>query len=213
MKKWMVLFYLLCIGLPVVYAHQAGEDIFRLVKKDAIISLYERWIPAASGEQVREIKAVFSVKADVDGVTRLLTNQRQGTVWNTNAKEYQVLQWENTDNWITYTKYGIPWPFGDQDCCLLYHLYKQPQHTRAGEITFESTLHNRFPVSGSITRITGTRGKWLMEDEGNGAMRITYIISTNRSKKIPRWVSDPIVRNNLFATMTTFRNILEKQSL
>jgi hypothetical protein len=40
--------------------------------------------------------------------------------------------------------------------------------------------------------------------------RVTYIVSTRRSSKVPRWISDPLVRNNLFETMTAFKNTLEK---
>ncbi|MBO9566266.1 MAG: hypothetical protein J7621_26065 [Niastella sp.] len=70
---------------------------------------------------------------------------------------------------------------------------------------------NQFPVTASVTRIAGTRGKWQLEDAQNGTMRITYIVSTSRNKKVPRWIADPIVRNNLVSTMTTFRDILEKR--
>jgi len=212
MKKPFIFFLIQIMAAPWLYAAQSTGD-FKLVKQDEVISLYERWIPAAGGEQVRQIKAIFLVQSDVAAVASLLTNQAMGTNWNTNAKVYQVLLSGATDNWITYTRYGIPWPFGDQDCCLIYHLRKDPEGNRAGEITFESTLHHKFPVPDDVVRITGTRGKWLMEDEGNGRMKITYMITTDRSKKVPRWVSDPIIRNNLFTTMTTFRNILENHRL
>ncbi|MET6997027.1 START domain-containing protein [Chitinophaga defluvii] len=212
MKKRFIFLLLQLMIASWLYAAQSAGD-FKLVKQDEVISLYERWIPGAGGGQVRQIKAIFLVQSDVAAVARLLTNQAMGTNWNTNAKVYQVLLSGVADNWITYTRYGIPWPFGDQDCCLSYHLYKDPERNRTGEITFESTLHNKFPVSYDVARITGTRGKWLMEDEGDGHMKITYMITTDRSKKVPRWVSDPIIRNNLFSTMTTFRNILENHRL
>jgi hypothetical protein len=212
MKRWMLFFLWQVTGIPLLLAYQTAED-FKLVKQDKVVSLYERWIPGEEGEIVREIKAVFLVKSDVAAVRQLLINQARGTDWNTNAREYRVLLSGNEGNWITYTRYAIPWPFGDQDCCLLYHFTRYPAGSRTGEIAFESVLHDRFPLSGAVARITGTKGKWLMADEGNGHMKITYIISTNRSKKVPRWVSDPIVRNNLFATMTTFRNILENHDL
>lgn len=191
------------------FAHQQSEGEYRLVKRDKSISLYERWISAGNEESVREIKAVFTVQSDVPSVARLLTDQQQGVVWNARAKAYQVLPLEEGREWITYLKYNIPWPFGDQDCCLLFRL--KMRNERSGEISFESTLNNRFPVSGDVTRITGTRGKWLMEETGANTMQITYTITTNRSARIPRWVSDPIIRNNMFETMSTFRSILEKR--
>jgi hypothetical protein len=77
-------------------------------------------------------------------------------------------------------------------------------------VHFESTAHEKFPVQTKITRISGTKGKWMLEEKKKGITQITYFISTDRSTTLPRWVSDPIVRNNLFETMTAFKNILEK---
>ena len=211
MKNLQVLGCLLVLLVQSLYAGVTGEGEYKLVKQDEVLSLYERWIPGGEGEQVREIKAVFAVKSDVESVINLLIDQARGKEWNINAQKYSVIHKGDRTNWITYTKYSIPWPFGDQDCCLSYSVRKEAGNPRAGLISFESVLNNQFPVTTSVTRITGTKGKWQLEDGGNGHMKVTYIVSTNRSKKVPRWISDPIVRNNLFNTMTTFRNILEKK--
>ncbi|SIN71558.1 START domain-containing protein [Chitinophaga niabensis] len=190
-----------------LFAHTTSEEEFKLVRTDKGISLYERWIPNAEDEKVREIKATFVVRADLAGISRLMTSPAMGTDWNVNAKEYNVIPTTTENTWITYIKYSIPWPFEDQDCCLLYHLRKEEQYA---EITFESTAHSRFPVYKNITRISGAKGKWMLQDMGNGNMRVTYLISTNRSKKVPRWISDPIVQGNLIETMTRFKTLAEK---
>ncbi len=211
MKNLQVLGCLLILLMQSLYAGVTGEEEYKLVKKDAVLSLYERWIPGGQGELVREIKAVFVVRSDVEAVINLLTDQARGKEWNINAEKYNVLHAGDRTNWITYTRYSIPWPFGNQDCCLFYKVNKDAGNLRAGVIGFESVLNNQFPVTSSVTRITGTKGKWLLEDAGNGHMKVSYFISTNRSKKVPRWISDPIVRNNLFATMSSFKSLLEKR--
>ncbi|NML22552.1 hypothetical protein HHL16_16845 [Pseudoflavitalea sp. G-6-1-2] len=211
MKNLQVLGCLLVLLVQSLYAGVAGEGEYKLVKKDEVISLYERWIPDGQGEQVREIKAVFTVRADVDAVISLLTDQTKGKEWNINARKYNVLHAGSRTSWITYTRYSIPWPVGDQDCCLSYSVQKDLSKSLTGSIHFESVVNNQFPVTEDVTRITGTKGKWQLEDAGNGQMRVSYFVSTNRSKKVPRWISDPIVRNNLFTTMSSFRTLLEKQ--
>ncbi|WP_160716773.1 sterol desaturase family protein [Chitinophaga solisilvae] len=200
---------LLLLAQSPASAHQLSDGSYKLVKQEKNIALYERWIAASGMESVREVKAVFTVKSDVRSVTQLLRSQEQGTNWNAHVKMYRVLLSSDSNQWTTYLKYKIPWPFGDQDCCLLYRFNPHTAGERHGEITFESTSSSLFPVTADVSRITGTRGRWLMEDTG-GSMKITYTITTNRSK-VPRWVSDPIVRNNLFSTMDDFRSILEKQ--
>lgn len=211
MKRLQIIGCLLVMLAQSSNAVITGEGEFKLVKQDNVMSLYERWIPGAEGGNIREVKAVFIVRSDVESVINLLTDQAKGKQWNSNAEKYNVIPSGTRTSWITYTRYSIPWPFGDQDCCLSYSVTKDAGNPRAGTISFESTLHNQFPVTSSVTRIAGTKGKWHFEDAQNGNMRVAYIISTNRSKKVPRWIADPIVRNNLFSTMTTFRDMLEKR--
>ena len=211
MRNLQVLGCMLVLLVQSLYAGTTGEGEFKLVKKDEVLSLYERWIPGAQGEQVREIKAVFLVRSNVESVISLLVDQSRGKEWNSNARNYDVVHTGNRTNWITYMRYSIPWPFGDQDCCLSYSVHKEADKPFSGVISFESVLNNQFPVTTEVTRITGTKGKWLLEDAGNGQMKVSYTISTNRSKKVPRWIADPIVRNNLFTSMTTFRTLLEKK--
>lgn len=210
MKKLQVIGCLLLMALQVGAAGPAGEGEFKLVKKDKAISLYERWISGETGENIREIKAVFLVRSDVAAAIQLLTDPVQGKEWNQHAKQYKVLLSGQRSQWITYTRYSIPWPFGDQDCCLSYKVGHDTGNPRVGVVSFEGVQHDQFPVSGSVTRIQGTKGQWNFED-AQGLMKVSYIISTSRSRKVPRWVADPIVRNNLVATMSRFRQLLEKR--
>ncbi|SEW42987.1 START domain-containing protein [Chitinophaga arvensicola] len=182
---------------------------FKLVKQDNAISLYERWIPGAGGENVREIKAVFLVRCAVPAVVGLFKDQAHGRDWNTNASEYKIVPAPDPLHWITYIRYDIPWPVDDQDCCLLYRLRET---NGSAEVVFESINDQRFPLYNKTTRITGTRGKWIMEPTPGGPLRITYIVTTDRSRKIPRWVSDPIIHDNLFRTMTKFKGLLENKT-
>ncbi|MEC5143908.1 START domain-containing protein [Chitinophaga sp. 212800010-3] len=183
---------------------------FKLVKHDQAISLYERWIPGSNGDNVREIKAVFFVKTEIPAVIGLFRDQARGKAWNTNASEYKIVPAPQTTNWITYIRYDIPWPVDDQDCLLLYQ-YHALSGSDAAEVAFESIADSRFPLYNKTTRITGTRGKWLIEPAAPGELKITYLVTTDRSRRIPRWVSDPIIHDNLFRTMSKFRGLLENK--
>lgn len=201
---------LACLLTLVAWNTMPNEGEFKLVKQDKVLSLYERWIPGPGEDQIREVKAVFEVKADMEAAISLLTDQAKGQEWNANAKQYRVIINGARSNWITYTRYNIPWPFGDQDCCLSHQVYKTSGSLRSGTIQFESIAHTQFPVTSAVTRIQGTRGRWYFEELPGDRMRVSYTISTNRSKKVPRWVTDPIVRNSLFSSMTSFRTMLQQ---
>ena len=203
MKLFMNLIIMSAVFIQPIFARQPQSSDFKLVKQADNIFLYERWIESAQGGKVREIKAVFLVRSNVPNLIRLLKDPARGKTWNANAKDYRVMPLPEENRWISYIQYDIPWPFDDQDCCLAFHY----QHN---EVSFESTSNSAFPESEGMQRILGTRGKWVMETMHSGNIKVTYLISTDKSKKIPRWVSDPIVHNNLFKTMSQFKKLAEQ---
>ncbi len=168
--------FLLMIQLLTITALRAAD--FRLVKQSGDIFLYERWIGEGDAA-VRELKAVFLVKAQTPAIIRLLRDPQRGPGWNPSAREYKVLPATEPDHWINYIRYAIPWPFEDQDCCLSFH-QENPL-----EIRFESTQHPAFPPAEGRTRLTGVRGKWLLEPRHSGQVQVQYFITTHRNRKLP----------------------------
>lgn len=193
--------FILMIHLLATTALHAAE--FRLVKQSGDIFLYERWIGDGDAA-VRELKAVFLVRSDAPSIIGLLRDGQRGHGWNPSAREYKVLPATEPGKWINYIRYAIPWPFEDQDCCLSFHV-ENPL-----EVRFESTQHPAFPPEEGRTRLTGVRGKWLLEPRNSGFVQVQYFITTNRNRKLPRWASDPIVHSNLVKTMTQFKHLAEQ---
>ncbi len=185
---------------------------FELVKAGQNIALYERWVKH-NGHTVRELKADFMVKAaSAEAVVALLKNPAKGPRWNTNASNYKIAYTSNETVWLTYVRYKIPWPMDDQDCSLKYSFNKSDLNNPVCNIYFEGIYTESFPVIKNVTRITGTKGKWVFEKAKDGNAKITYQIVTDKSASVPRWVSDPIIHDNLFKTITEFRKLLEQSS-
>ena len=210
MKNISIRFFALLLCY-LFFAPNIFASDFKVVKKQGDIVLYERWITGTTGESVRELKAEFFVKSNIKNIISLLKNQPEGTKWNRNASVYKIANALNDEQWINYIKYDMPAIMDDQECCLLYQLpssFSQQQNMYV--INFESTLSPLFPVSSDVTRITGVKGQWILEQLSNENMKVTYIISSDKSSNIPRFISDPIVHNNLFKTITNFKTLLEK---
>ncbi len=185
-----------------------GQD-YTLVKRDGRISMYEKWIAVTGNDKVREIKFAFSLRAGVDDVIGLLANQEKAKQWNNTVSEYRILNADvGNTSWVSYIRYDIPWPMKDQDCCLQY---KVARSDGRAEIWFNSIQNKQFPVTGDVNRITGTKGKWLMQDMGNGNLSIVYTVSTDRNTSIPQWVSDPIIQKQFFKSFTSFISLIEKK--
>ena len=196
----------LCMLLLVVTTNaQAGE--YKLVKKNGLISLYEKWITAINGDKARELKAVFYAKATPAEALTLLKDQSKALEWNPNAEQYKVVATGNPNVWLNYVRYDIPWPVGDQDYCLQYSMKQSGVTT---EVLFSSTEHKLFPLKDGVGRIEGTVGKWLFEQQAGGLMKITYTISTSRSSNLPKFITDPIIRDNMMESMALFTALLEK---
>lgn len=205
MLKQKVLVAIIMLLTVLTTEAQAGD--YKLVKKDGLISLYEKWVQVMNGEQARELKIVFYVKATPVAAVQLLKDQGKGKDWNPNADVYKVVSSANAGHWVNYIRYDVPWPVGDQDACLAYTM-KDINGTT--EISFQSTEHASFPLKNGVGRINGTRGKWLLEKTNNEMMRVTYTVSANRNTKLPKFITDPIIHDNLMESMTLFTELLEK---
>lgn len=184
---------------------------FKLIQSQQNIALYERWVQH-NGNNVRELKAIFTVKTSgAANVIQLLKDAGKGNVWNPNASAYKIRALQNT-SWLTYIRYKTPFPMDDQDCCLKYSYTDADINKPACSIYFESMASSNYPIKNDVTRITGIKGQWLIENKGNGTAKITYQIVSDKSASVPRWVSDPIIHNNLFTTISGFKKLLEARS-
>jgi len=199
----MILF--LCSG---TLAQTAYASDYKFIKKTGATSLYERWIKGLRGEEVRELKAVLIVEASVDKIEQLLKNPAAGTSWNTRASQYRIAATPQPHQWVNYIRYDMPAIMDDQDCCLLFT--KKILADQVTELSFRSTLADVFPKTNGVKRITGVKGKWRLEPLSKEKTKITYTITSDKSGQIPRIISDPIIRDNLFSTMANFKSLVEK---
>lgn len=180
-----------------------------LVGKNKSVSLYERWITQNGGGRVREIKAIFTVQVDLARAINFLRDASNGRKWNANVKTYEILNTEHDNSWYTYIRYRLPWPMEDRDCCLTNTIRYCTDKWQSAEIAFQSTTHTKFPERKKVSRINGTTGKWIFTPDNQGQLQVTYLVSTTQVSNIPKWIADPIVRDNLLETMTSLKNKLE----
>lgn len=201
---WLVSM-LLCMTTG-VYANNE----FKLIRKNGPTHLYERWI-TVDKEQVRELKAVFSVRSDITSIVKLLQSQQHGTQWQTKASAYTVKMLQEPVAWINYIQYDLPAVMDDQDCLLLYAIpMGLVPDAQSCVVLFSSTADSQYPVKSGVKRISGVKGSWKLEKQPGELVQVTYTISSDRDKKIPRFISDPIIQDNVFKSMSNFKQLLEQ---
>lgn len=178
---------------------------YRLVKKSKGIELYEKWYEITANKIAREVKVTYSINASIESAAALIENEAKATQWNKGSSHYKIIP-KDENSWISYIQYDLPWPVDNQDCVLHYKV----SHSVGEQIVidFKSIEHEIFPVTKNVSRILEIKGKWIFKTIPTGT-RVDYSITTMPSPTLPRWATDPIVRNNLIDTMDEFRNILE----
>ncbi|WP_300603302.1 hypothetical protein [Niabella sp.] len=207
MKKILFLWLLLLFSS---FSNAGAPADFKLVKITNGIMLYERWV-MHNGNKVRELKASFDVaEAGLPDVVALLKDAGKGSRWNVRSSQYKVTRTPDEHVWLNYIRYSLPWPMEDQDCSLKYFYNASAAAAGAQTIYFESIQHQVYPKFKNVTRLEGTSGKWTVDPLEHRQSRITYQILTNKSGTVPRWVSDPIVYDNIITTMSRFKSLLQQ---
>src|SRR5436190_12984850 len=88
------------------------DSSFVLVKKEANIFIYERWVTFPKSDPLvdaREVKGEFYYDGTVQDGVNLLQNEQQIRKWQSHVTEFKV--YKKTDStWIEYAYLDIPWP-------------------------------------------------------------------------------------------------------
>lgn len=187
-----------------------NESGFNFIRKEKEISLSGRNIAAAGNRTTRELRAGFSISASPQTVVSLLRNTSLCTRWMKGVDQVSSLTRISEDEWITYILYDIPWPLNNQDCIVRYQLSKSSdgrtyQMKMLGEPAY-------IPAKPGIERISHLSGYWKISDDGKGGSRVEYRIYSLQEPRFPRWATDPIIQQNLIATLASLRELAEKQS-
>jgi hypothetical protein len=177
------------------------------VKTKKGISLYEKWFEKPNYGKIREVTLEFTINAPVEKVVDYIKQGNRIKDWNKNVKECESFQ-KNQNEWFTYIRYGIPWPFDDQDC-LLINSYKKESNDYIS-IYFESAENNRKPVNDGIERMEDVKGKWELIAKEQNQTFVRYSISSKPSK-VPVWITDPFVRKAFIDSMSEFSQLVENE--
>ncbi|MEO5602648.1 MAG: hypothetical protein ABIR06_17120 [Cyclobacteriaceae bacterium] len=192
-----------------IRAQTGTHDGFELVREADNIVVYERWITFPKSDPpvtAREVKSEFFVKGDIQNALALIRDERQIKNWQKHVSEFKV--YPGTDSvWHEYSYHDIPWPVSDQDHFLEYRI-ENPLQSDGMFITFESVRNDSLAKNRKgVSRMT-LSGSWYLQQHSDNKIKITYRILSMPSS-IPRFFTDPVIRNNLMSTVEAYIKILE----
>jgi hypothetical protein len=204
--SFVVIFYLTGIN----FSSSQDKEGFVLVKKDGAISVFERWITFPNSDppiEAREVKGEFFFNNNMFAGLNLLQNESKIQEWQKHVSEFKVYPQNDTSTWLEYSYHDIPWPVSDQDHFLQYKIDKIVPG-KSVFLTFESKeMPSIAPVRKGVTRME-LSGSWTLEQIGPYRTKATYRI-LSKPIGIPKWLTDPIIRNNIVTTIEEYVALLE----
>jgi hypothetical protein len=186
-------------------------DEFALVKSEDDIFIYERWITFPKSDppvNAREVKGEFHFNNTIDQAVRLLQDEKLIQKWQDHVSDFKVFKLPDTTRWYEYSYHDIPWPVSDQDHLLIYKI----ESFENGElfITFETVTDEKMaPIKRGVTRMK-LSGSWTFANAGPSRVKATYRI-LSMPMNIPKFLTDPIIRNNMMTTIQEFIALMEQK--
>jgi len=200
----------LTTGSISIFAQTGTHDDFEIVRNEDNILVYERWVTFPKSDPpitAREVKSEFYVKADVRDALSLIRDKAKINDWQKHVSEFEV--YPHSDSvWHEYSYHDIPWPVSDQDHFLEYTI-EDPVEDDGIFITFETVENSQLaPVRKGVVRMT-LAGSWYFQETDGEKIKVTYRI-LSMPGKLPRFITDPVIRNNLMSNVRAYIDILEK---
>lgn len=202
------LLFLFSFVIQITYSQPIpAKDGYDIVRQDGRIFLYERWADfPGTTTKARGLKVVFSVATTLDKMMSIITEEANLKAWQKNLAEYKRYPKSDTA-WHVYTWYKMPWPLTDQDYYATYRITERTANRVV--ITFEPAVNEKVaPARDKINRMKAY-GKWVFEKTTTGKIKVTYVI-TGEPVKVPRNITDNLVRNNFMSTMNELIAVAEK---
>ena len=200
-------------GLTVAFtsalAQTGTHDGFELVRNEDQILVYERWVTFPKSDPpvtAREVKSEFIIHGNIHNALELIRDESALKKWQKHVTEFKVYPVSDSV-WLEYSYHDIPWPVSDQDHFLKY-IIQDPLEDDGIFITFETVKNEKHaPLRKGVSRMT-LAGSWYFQIMQENRMKVTYRI-LSMPGNLPRFITDPVIRNNLMSTVRAYIDILE----
>lgn len=204
--RFLLLPFLVLLNCYAYSQTSPAKDDYEIVRQDEKVFLYERWTDfPGTTTKARALKIIFTVNVTPDKMIPVITQEAKLKSWQKNLEEFKSYPVHDSA-WHVYTWYKMPWPLTDQDYYAHYKITERSANRIV--LTFEPAVDEKVaPKRDKIDRMKAY-GKWILEKTTSGKTKVTYFI-TGEPVKIPRTVTDNIVRNNFMSTMNTLISVAE----
>lgn len=196
----LLLWVVFCFISTVVSAQS-----WSLAKDKNAVKVYTRKI---DGWGIKEYKAVFSVKASLKKVVRILKDVPGRYNWLHNTVEIREIA-RTPDAVSFYNLVDAPWPVSDRDNITTFSFVQlNPTQVRVNMKLLKT--HTKAPVYDGIVRIQKMKGYWLLTDKGNGIVEVLQQCVAEPGGSIPDWLANSAVVDTPYQSMYKLKKYIEK---
>lgn len=196
----LLLWVVICFISTVVSAQS-----WSLAKDKNAVKVYTRKI---DGWGIKEYKAVFSVKASLNKVVRVLKDVPGRYNWLHNTVEIREIA-RTSDAVSFYNLVDAPWPVSDRDNITTFSFVQlNPTQVRVNMKLLKT--HAKAPVYDGIVRIQKMKGYWLLTDKGNGIVEVLQQCVAEPGVSIPDWLANSAVVDTPYQSMYKLKKYIEK---
>lgn len=206
MKTLLIIAFIIPVDF-LFYQKIYDEPKYTFLTKEDEITLWYRWIAIPNHKDVRELKADFVVSATPEKIVNIIKNEKTATQWMKGVSEFRKLGITSENLWYSYMLYDIPWPLNNQDCVVQNSLQKNYSGTEY--IISMKGIPQYIPEKEGITRIQHLQGTWKITRSNSKESKVIYTIYSMQAPKFPRWITDPIIQQNLIHTLSSFKHLAE----
>ena len=182
------------------------ETDWFLAKKSNDISLYYRWIELENGLEIREMKAEFTIDAEISKIISQFSNTENYLKWAVGITKCGIEK-HNDSLWYTHSVMNYPWPFKNKDLVTKHYVVEGENSTN---LLIESVPGYMEQMKG-IERMENYQGTWNFVKVDEGITNVNYRIVSFEKPVFPRFVQDPVIQKISINSFTELKHLAEAQ--
>lgn len=183
--------FLICL-LLVPMVNQGWE----LEENEGGIQVYSKEVP---GRTLKATKSITVLNTTMDRMVQALTDPTQSINWMDRVASAEVIRRDSESTYWVHNLISLPWPMDDRDLVVKIEIQRSENRT----VVKMSGDPKMIPEQEDYVRMPDYQGSWIIEDLGNGRIRVTNESFADVGGSIPEWLQGGVVDSAL----TTMENL------
>ncbi len=204
MKVKVIVLILLCAFIALGANGTIQQKPWKLAKSGKGIEIYTR---KTESENLKEFKAMMTVKSSLSEVAALITDIAKYVEWQDNCQQAEVVTRIDEHTVISRFTSETPWPFHDRDIVLRM---KRQSETDNRLVYVLNNAPNAYPEQKNFVRIPKAGGRWELSSAGDAQCEVVYQFYADPGGNIPKWLVKMFIVQGPYNSFVRMKEMLEQ---